>query len=324
MRLRSVTLPCLTALLLLFGLFQVAAAYEPGTSGLLFLRLGVGERAAAMGEAYTALADDATALYWNPAGLAYLENTQVHLMHNEWLSSVRQEYAGVAHATESGGWALGFTGLSMDEIERRDADIPTSDPLGHFSAFDIAVHLGYGRMMPRDMAAGIAVKWIYSRLDEANAKGFLVDLGLRHQTTIPGLTLGAALLNFGGTFKYIDEEFDAPLTIKFGGALELPGENFGPGQIRLAYDLLLLSDSDTSSDASLGTSKELNARHHFGVEYDYDGRAALRAGYKSGYDSQGLSFGGGLRWRQFVFDYAFLAVDNDLGNSHRMGLSLNL
>ena len=311
------------ALMLLVSLSGSAAAYEPGTAGLLFLRLGVGERAAAMGEAYTALANDATALYWNPAGLASLENTQLHLMHNEWLSSVRQEFAGIAHATDYGSFAFGFTGLSMDEIERRESGLPSSQPLGHFSAFDIALHAAYARVLPSGLEAGVGVKWIYSRLDEENAKGFLVDLGLRLDSTIPGLSFGAALLNYGGKFSYVDEEFDAPLTIKFGAAQLLPYHP-ATGDIRVAYDLLLLSDSDTESDAELGTSKSTTARHHFGVEYDFHGIAALRAGYKAGYDSQGLSFGGGLRWGSFVFDYAFLAVDNDLGNAHRMGLSLDL
>ena len=96
------------------------------------------------------------------------------------------------------------------------------------------------------------------------------------------------------------------------------------GDVRLAYDLLLLSDSDTSTDADLGASKSLNARNHVGVEYDYQGLAALRAGYKAGYDSQGLGVGAGLRWHQVMFDYAFLAVSNDLGSVHRLGLTLDI
>ena len=170
---------------LLIALSTVSVhAYEPGTAGLLFLRLGVGERAAGMGEAYTALAQDATALYWNPAGLARLGTTQIHLMHNEWLQSLRQEFAGVGHPTPYGTFALGVTALSMDDMELRE-EVPTADPLGHFSAFDIAVHLGYGRSLPYDVDAGVAVKWIYSRLYEESAKGFLFDLGLRHEATIP-------------------------------------------------------------------------------------------------------------------------------------------
>ena len=314
--------PALISVLLVAMLAPVAAAYEPGTSGLLFLRLGVSERAAGMGEAYTALATDATALYWNPAGLASLERTQVHLMHNEWISSVRQEFVGLAHPTPLGTFAVGVTGLTMDDMERRE-ELPSSEPLGHFSAFDIAVHGGFGRQILEGLDAGIAIKWVYSRLDEENAKGFLVDLGIRHEAVIPGLTMAASLLHFGSKFSYVAEEFDAPRTIKLGAAWRAP---FTPedSDLHLAYDLLLLSDSDTESDADLGASKALNARHHLGAEYDFRRLAALRLGYKLGYDSQSFSFGAGLRWHQFQFDYAFLPVDNDLGNSHRLGITLDL
>lgn len=314
--------PALTTLLLLALLAPSAVAYEPGTSGLLFLRLGVSERAAGMGEAYTALAADATALYWNPAGLAVVPGTQVHLMHNEWISSVRQEFVGVAHPTDLGTFAVGVTGLGMDEMERRE-ELPSSEPLGHFSAFDIAVHGGFGRRVMERLDAGIAVKWIYSRIDEESAAGLLVDLGIRHEAVIPGLTLAASLLHFGPKFSYVSEEFDAPRTIKLGGAWLAP---FSPrdSELTLAYDLLLLSDSDTQTDSDLGESKSLNARHHLGVEFDYKRLAALRLGYKGGYDSQSLTFGAGLRWNQIQFDYAFLPVDNDLGNSHRLGITLDL
>lgn len=309
-------------LMLLSSLALPAAAYEPGTSGLLFLRLGVGERAAGMGEAYTALANDATALYWNPAGLAAAERSQVHLMHNEWIASVRQDFAGLAHPTRLGTFAVGITGLSMDDLELRE-ELPSSEPLGHFSAFDIAVHGGYGRTLVPGVQVGLGLKWIYSRLYEENAKGFLVDCGLRHEAKIPGLTLGAALLHFGPKFKYVSEEFDAPRTVKLGAAWLAPAHPAG-GDLRFAYDLLLLSDSDTATDAELGESKSLNARHHFGAEFDYQGLAALRLGYKAGYDSQGLSVGAGLSWHQVTFDYAFLAVTNDLGSAHRLGLTLDL
>jgi hypothetical protein len=314
------TMLCSIMILSLF--VPVAMAYEPGTSGLLFLRLGVGERAAGMGEAYTALAQDATALYWNPAGLASVQGTELHLMHHEWMLSLRQEFAGVAHATDLGTFAFGFTALNMSEMERRE-EVPTSEPLGHFSAFDLAFHLGYGRNVMDVLDVGLAVKYVYSRLDEESAKGVLVDLGLRHESMIPGLTMAAAVLSLGPRFKYIDEEFDAPTTIKLGGAYTLP-VSAGEGKINLAYDLLLLSDSDTQTDDILAQSKALNARHHFGAEFDYRGQAALRAGYKAGYDSQSLTFGAGISWQHFIFDYAFLLVDNDLGNAHRLGVTVDL
>lgn len=309
----------LSALLAMFAV--PALAYEAGTAGLLFLRLGVGERAAGMGEAYTAVAGDATAIYWNPAGLASLDHTQLHLMHNEWMQSVRVEFAGLAHPTPAGTFSVGLTALNMDEIELRE-DLPSSEPLGHFSPFDLAFHLGWGRSLPGRVQAGMAVKWVYSRLYEESASGWLMDLGLRHDSAIPGLAMAVALQHFGPSFQYLSESFDAPRTIRFGLAWEKPNLP-GDSGLTLAWDLLLLSDGDVSSSDEIGQAKALNARNHFGIEYDWKGLAALRAGYKAGYDSQGLTCGAGTSLGAYDLDYAFHAVSNGLGSAHRFGLSLN-
>ena len=71
----------------------LAASTKPGFA---FLKLGVGARAMGMGSAYVALADDPTAVYWNPAGLAGAEGAQVVVMHNEWIQDFRQEFAAVS------------------------------------------------------------------------------------------------------------------------------------------------------------------------------------------------------------------------------------
>ena len=310
-----------TLMILLLALVaSVASAYEAGTTGLLFLRLGVGERAAGMGEAYTALADDATAVYWNPAGLDRAERTGMHLMHNEWMLSLRQEYIGLVHPTQAGTFGLAVTALTMDELERRE-EVPTSEPLGHFSAFDMAFHLAWARGWGERLDLGIGAKWIYSRLDEESAKGFLFDFGLGYETRIPGLRVAGVVLNVGPQFKYRNESFDAPLTMKLGAALMLP---FHPGQsdFTLAHDLLLVGDGDIASDDSLGEAAAMSARHHFGAEWDWRGQAALRLGYKAGYDSQGLTAGAGITWQGYRFDYAFLDVGNDLGNAHRFGVGM--
>jgi len=307
--------------ILLAAFASPVLAFEAGTSGLLFLRLGVSERAAGMGEAYTALADDASALYWNPAGLAEISRTNLRFAHHEYVQTLRQEFAGVAQPTDFGTLALGLTALTMDPLELRE-EVPSSDPLGHFSAFDMAFHLAWGRRFFDRVDAGLSVKWIYSRIYEESAKGLLFDFGLRHRTRIQGLTVAAALLNFGQSFQYVNESFDAPLTLKLGAALDAPFR-LGPGDLILAYDLLLVGDGDVTSDDSLGAARAMNARHHLGVEWNLHGLAALRLGYKIGYDSQDFSAGAGIHLGQYRFDYAFVNMSNDLGNSHRLGLGID-
>jgi hypothetical protein len=250
-----------------------------------------------------------------------MEGSQLHLMHNEWMQSVRQEFVGLAHPTSIGTFGVGLTLLSMDDLELRE-EVPTEQPLGHFSAFDMALYLSYGVGIGETVQVGGSVKWIYSRLYESNAKGLLIDLGARHETVIPGLIIAAALLNLGPQFQYEQESFDAPLTLKLGAAYTLPWHP-SESDFNLAYDASLLSDSDTVSDDTLGESKALSARHHLGGEFDYRGVAALRAGYKVGYDTQGPTFGAGLGWRQFRFEYTYQVVDNDLGNTQRLGLTLD-
>ncbi len=297
-----------------------AFAFEAGTAGLLFLRLGVSERAAGMGDAYTALAGDATALYWNPAGLARTPSTNLRFAHHEYFQSLRQEFVGVAHPTHLGTFAFGVTALTMDDMELREG--PSEEPLGHFSAFDMAFHMAWGKNLFGGVEAGVGAKWIYSRIYEESAKGMLFDFGLRHETRIPSLTVAAAVLNMGSQFEYVSETFDAPLTMKMGVALNTP-IHMGDNDLLIAYDLLLVGDGDVTSDDSLGEARAMSARHHMGAEWQVAGLAALRLGYKAGYDSQNLTAGAGIALGQYRFDYAFVNSDNDLGSSHRLGLGID-
>ncbi len=67
---------------------------QAGETGLSFLKLGVGGRALGMGEAYTAVASDPTAMYYNPAALSQTDNSQILLMHKEWIEGVKTDYLG--------------------------------------------------------------------------------------------------------------------------------------------------------------------------------------------------------------------------------------
>jgi hypothetical protein len=298
----------ITAILVIFAAPAAVRAGDPGTAGALFLRLGMGGRASGMGEAFTAVAEDASSAYWNPAAMSAVLGTRAMFMHNEYLQSMRLEQVAVTHETEYGTFGLGFTGLYMDEMDRYD-DVPSEIPLGTFSAYDLSFTLAYSRYLIPNLSAGIAIKPVYERIDETTATGLAFDAGLYHVSKVQGMKLALVAANVGAPMKFVEEEFALPRVIKFGGSYERRVEAIR-GDVLATVDLLFPNDGD--------------AKQHFGAEYGYDRRLFIRAGYKNGYDSQGAAAGIGVRIREFDIDYGVLFGGNDLGDSHRISLSLRV
>ena len=294
------------AALLVLAMTVCAAAGEPGTAGFLFLRLGNGARASGMGEAFTAVADDATGIYWNPAGMAAVEGVEINVTHNEWLMDIRFEQVSVVAEMFGGSAGLSFTGLYYGALDRY-GEAPTLTPDGTFSPYDLALSGGYARDILPNVAVGAVAKIIYSKIDFESATGYAVDLGVSHKSMIEGLTLAAAILNLGPQAQFVEEKFYPPLQLRLGGAylVERPALM---GALLLAADAVFPNDND--------------AKFHLGLEYRYRALLSLRFGYKGGYDVQGATMGTGIVYRNLRFDYAWMPVDLGLGDVHRVSISV--
>ncbi len=304
-----------TMLLAIVGwvaLAQPVAANEPGEAGALFLRVGMGARASAMGEAHVAVAQDASSLYWNPAAMAPVQGTNVSFMHNEYFETVRLEQISLTHETQWGTLGLGFTGLYMDKLERRE-DVPSAIPLGEFSVYDLAFSVGFARYIVPNTSLGVSVKPVYQKIDEEDAAGLAFDAGIYHVSRVEGVKMAAVVTNLGSEMQYDAETYTLPAQVKVGGSYEYLGEAIR-GTVLVALDFVVPNDGDL--------------KQHVGAEYNYDNRLSLRGGFKAGYDSHGATFGVGLRQRVMEFDvdfdYAMMLIGNDLGDSHRFGLSFSL
>lgn len=284
-----------------------ASAGVAGDAGALFLRFGLGARASGMGEAYAAVAQDASSVFFNPGAIPAVLGTQITLAHNEYFQSLRFEQAAITHETDWGTFGFMFTGLYMDDMDRYE-DFPSAVPLGQFGAYDVAFAVAYGRYIIPNVALGISLKPIYQRIDELSATGFAVDAGIYHVSQIPGVTLGASVSNLGTPMKFEAEEYALPRYARIGGAYEREVAMLD-GRIMATVDALFPNDDDV--------------RTHIGAEYSYRRMVAIRGGYKAGYTSQGATFGLGVVYRDIAIDYAFLPVDNDLGDSHRFGLGFS-
>lgn len=279
---------------------------SPGQAGFSFLKLGIGARPMGMGSAYVALADDPTAVYWNPAGLAGAEGAQVAVMHNEWIQDFRQEFAAVSRSFSQGTAALGISGFYTSEFEKRD---DVGNLIGHFGFNDIAVTGAFARRLTRQADGGLAVKFIREMIDQETATAIAVDMGGRYRIGESGLTLAAALQNVGGDAKFISESFSLPRTFRAGAAFSRP---------------IPSAQGKGTLSAEFRKSRGDDSRFHVGGELEVKEHVALRAGAKFGYDEETLSFGLGLIRSSFRFDYALVPLSSNLGTSHFISLTARL
>lgn len=279
-------------------------AGEPGTSGFVFLRLGNGARASGMGEAFTAVADDATSIYWNPAGMAGVDGVELNISHSEWLVDIRFEQLTVVNEMFGGAVGLSFTGLYYGEMDRYD-NYPSLTPNGTFAPYDLAVSGGYARDIMPNLAVGAAVKVIYEKIDFESATGWAIDIGVTHRSMVKGLTFAASILNLGPQAKFVEEKFYPPLQLRGGLAYRYDSERL-KGNVILSADAVFPNDSE--------------AKVHFGGEYNYRRFLSVRGGYKANYYLQGPTLGIGITYRGLKFDYAWMPMEFDLGGSHRFSI----
>jgi len=284
------------------------ASAEDGSAGLAFLKLGVGARAIAMGDAYTAVDGDASSVYWNPAAIIDVESVDITLMHTEWFQDIRYEYVGGVRSFGDYAIGAGIVGLYMNDLERRVE--PTADPIGHFRYFDFAVTGSYARRLTDHLDVGGSVKYLHETIADYSAKGVAVDLGGRYR--IPGydgLTAAVTVLNLGPRMKFIEEKFNLPVMYKVGAALDVPVDALH-GNLVIASDAVIPADGST--------------KVHFGMEYEYAEMIALRFGYRTGWDNQNVSWGLGVKVRNFRIDYAMVPFYSELGDTHRVSLGIML
>lgn len=315
---RSVSgIKTLSIILFLFLCLGPANALDQdkGTSGAAFLKLAPGARPAAMGEAFSAVADDAHAVYYNPAGLARVGTLEATGMHDAHFQGIRYEFAALAvplanrrdpfmSPTARGTLALAVYNLSVSGIERRGTT-ETDDPTGSFGGSDFAYSVGYGRALSSSVALGAAVKLVEQSLDAAHGSAVALDVG--GLWSHGKLNLAAGARNLGTSMKLRDAAAPLPRVLYAGGAYSIGERGLVSADLRLPKDNAM----------SLA----------FGAEYrhPFDGgvKGYLRGGYNSSNrDAEGLgglSLGGGVGMGTLRFDFAWVPF-GDLGNSFRYSL----
>lgn len=297
---------------LLPGVAMSANIFEKvGTFGGQFLKIGVGARGAAMGGAYVAVADDATAMFWNAAGIARIDadKSEISVNHANWPAELSFDQVGyVFHVKKiPGAFGISARSLSMQPMEETTA----YQPFGTGRTFDagmMTAGVTYARSFTDKFSAGITGNFVHTGLADLSQQSFSFDIGTLYDVGAAGMKIGMAISNIGSQEKFIDREARIPSIFRVG----------------TSATLMKTADQQLTGSFEFSHPPDNSERLNMGAEYAFRKYLFVRGGYNINYDSEGIAGGVGFHFPVSVagmadMDYAYTDM-KDLGSAHRFSL----
>jgi hypothetical protein len=305
-------------------LLLISQIFDPSATGYTFMKIGVGVRPVAMGNAFSALSDDENAVFWNPAGLGVVNTYRVAGMFMNHVAYLNYYNLTSAIPTD----VIGTVGVGISYLGARDTEYSEGgEDLGDFTNSDMLLNLGYGRSFGRrsTFSVGGAAKFVRSQLYSFSSYGLLLDAGVL-VNPLKYLYLGTVVKNLGTRRRFIEMWEYPPLNFRQGVALKLP---LSANQLALSCEYSYYPDS--KSTFSVGGEVLIRDPRILGSS---SGRRisgfAVMAGYQSGYGEgtfSGFSLGFSLEMSVspglFLDVSALLLSYGYLGTSERLALGLN-
>lgn len=319
------------ALLLMTGVVCLSVAplsgqNKVGTTAAQFLKIGSGSRASAMGDAFVALSNDASGIYWNPAGTARMNENQFQFGYSDWFMDLVYNHAHAAFPIPRiGTLGVQVAGISMDEMKVRTEE--QQEGTGEmFRAGSITMGLNYARNLTDRFSIGFNFKYIQENIWHMSASTFALDVGTIFTTRFNGMKLGMSISNFGPKMQmsgrdalvqhdpapFIDgnnpninayyemDRWSLPLLFRLGVAMDVLQTDFMTTTV--AMDAI--HPNDNSEYVNLG------------VELKFLNNIYLRGGYKSLFNNrftEGATGGAGVRLdlptgAAIMVDYSYTSV----------------
>lgn len=297
-----------------------------GQSGMQYLKIGVGAEMVGRGEAGIAAVKGVSSIFWNPAGMAYLEGKEFAFSHNAWIADISEEvFAGAMSFDNIGTFGISLIWMNYGELKGTSVanSVSSSSKLGYidegtFKPVDLAFGLSYSRRISEQFSVGGQVKLLYQNYGhntivtssgaEQESDNTLTavsfDLGTLYYPGYKSLAFAMSIQNFSQDIKYHQEAFSPPLTFKLG----------------LSMNLLDLFDSQTNSSllAALDAihPRDYTERINLGLEYNYLGLFQVRGGYRFNYDEANYTAGAGVRYSLasgmlFKLDFSYMIITTD-------------
>jgi hypothetical protein len=303
------------------ALFSAGTAYAQSSEGaLIFITLEPSARANGMGKTHVAVTDDATAIWWNPAALAFMDDRQATLMHTQLVpdlaDDVFYEFFGYSSTVKGlGGIGVSVTYITYGKNEARNRE---GVSLGEFTPYELAPSFSFGTKLMEDLSLGVNFKFIWSSLapESASPEGrggrgttVAADTGILWRIPKYRMNWGLNFSNIGPNIAYIDQNQSDPL----------------PRSLKVGVGYWPIAEEDHTLVVTADLNKPFvdvddGPILHLGSEYSLGEYLSGRFGYfYEGWFTpedlriDGATFGVGLRYKGFSFDYASVPQGLDLG-----------
>jgi len=320
-----------TAILAVLGLLlaQVSEAQfnKGGRTAFQFVKIGVGARQVAMGEACISFVRDINGVFWNPAALTGVATAEASFSYSSWFADLNY-MAGAAgyRVGDYGVVAVHYASLNFGSIPEALVTAPSGSADTRtgkeFGGGDLMLGVSFSREFTDQLSIGFTVKWLEEELFTYDADLFAFDVGTLYDLRFKGIRLGMSAQNLAGSVKFMrrtdrEEGYDIPLIFRIGTSIDLvsPGDSFFSGGedhgLTLSIDALHTND--------------YGERMHLGAEYRFSDLLSVRGGYRINYEEGQMSFGLGVHRRisglDLQLDYAYVSFQY-LESPHRVTLSM--
>ncbi|PJA99147.1 MAG: hypothetical protein CO128_04520 [Ignavibacteriales bacterium CG_4_9_14_3_um_filter_30_11] len=293
-------------ILTIFILFLTAItlnAQTAGEIGLAFLKIGFDSRNIAMGNAGSVFSNGVTSQFYNPAKLAYNEDKELIVMHNNWIQDINSDVIGATTRILGLRIGVGVNITSVNDIEVRTKP---GEAQAKFDAKFFSGSISTGFEIYNGIKFGLTYKYLYEQFFINEAKGSAWDFGIDYQTHIHNLRASLVIKNLGSMETLINEGTTLPREVAAGLSyvIDVP-----------EYELNFIFGGEFQRF----TKSDLN-HINIGGEATYKNLVSLRMGYQSGYDTRSFTYGFGLMWNNLTFDFAYVPFQQGLGNANLFSL----
>ena len=266
-----------------------------GKSGFGFLKISPSARAAGMGDAFTAIADDVTTIFYNPAGLTNLDKFVFNFNHTDWIVNSSIISGAIARPFGRNG-AIGLSIVKFDTEDFEETTVLDPEGTGRMiDAGDVALALAYAIQLTDNLSFGFKGQYLEEKIDIDKATAITADFSTYYRTGFRDLTLAMIMKNFGPEAKFLSDKFKLPLYFNINTAMSIVGSKGSPFQWLVSVESAFATD--------------YRDRYHLGTEMWIADMIALRGGYKFYYDTEDWTLGAGLKLglgsREVIVDVSY-------------------